>query len=77
MSDETNSATTAPDPQPDTRDLAIAFAASAIAGSILDDILDRRGLRQAWEAIDGPTQDEILERWLELTVAKMRELDGR
>ena len=31
---------------------------------LINDISDRRGLRQEWEQIDGDVQDEIIEKWL-------------
>lgn len=31
---------------------------------LIDDISDRRGLRQEWEQIDCDIQDEIIEKWL-------------
>jgi hypothetical protein len=31
---------------------------------IIQDLSDRRGLRQEWEEIDGDIQDEIIEKWL-------------
>lgn len=33
---------------------------------ILDDLTDRRGLRQEWEQIDDEIQDEIREEWVEI-----------
>lgn len=43
--------------------------ASGIIGKIYDlinDISDRRGLRQEWEQIDGDIQDEIIDKWLDI-----------
>lgn len=31
---------------------------------IINDLSDRRGLRQEWEQIDGDIQDEIIETWI-------------
>ncbi len=41
------------------------LVAGAIAGTILNDITDRKGLRQAWDSIDEEVQKEILELWIE------------
>ena len=30
---------------------------------IIDDLSDRRGLKQAWQSIDGEVQDEIIQKW--------------
>lgn len=37
-----------------------------IAQEILEDLTDRRGLRQAWEEIDDDIRDEILTRWVSI-----------
>ena len=37
--------------------------AKAIVEAILDDLTDRKGLRQTWEAIDSETQEEIMATW--------------
>ncbi len=31
--------------------------------NLIEDISDRRGLRQEWEGIDGDIQDEIIDKW--------------
>ena len=41
---------------------------------IIDDLTDRRGLRQEWEQIDDEIQDEIRETWRDLVVDAWREL---
>lgn len=33
---------------------------------LLEDLNDRRGLRQEWEAIDSDIQGEIVEAWTEI-----------
>lgn len=38
--------------------------AKTILFDIVSDFTDRRGLRQEWDQIDYPTQEEILETWL-------------
>lgn len=35
-------------------------------GFILDDLTDRRGLRQSWEDIDDDIQDEIVDIWKQI-----------
>lgn len=40
--------------------------AEAIVDEIIMDICDRRGLRQAWEAIDEGVQREIRDTWIEI-----------
>lgn len=44
-----------------------AEGAYAIVFDILEDLKDRRGLRQSFEWIDDETQDEIVETWISLT----------
>lgn len=41
-----------------------------IVDAILEDLTDRRGLRQEWEQIDDDIKDEIRETW----IAAVREL---
>ncbi len=49
-------------------------ARKAVQG-ILDDLTDRRGLRQEWEGFDDEIQDEILETWEKLIAKAIRALD--
>lgn len=42
-----------------------------IAYRILEDMTDRRGLRQQWEQIDEDIQEEIIARWIEIVVAEL------
>jgi hypothetical protein len=43
----------------------ITDSAREIAQAIEDDLTDRKGLRQAWEAIDDDIREEILATWRE------------
>lgn len=38
-------------------------AATLAVSGIIEDLTDRRGLRQEWEQIDDDTQEEIKGRW--------------
>lgn len=42
-----------------------------IAFRILQDMTDRRGLRQEWEQIDDDIQEEIIEEWIGLIAAEL------
>ena len=44
----------------------IATGTIAKVYDLINDISDRRGLRQEWEAIDGDIQDEIIETWVKI-----------
>lgn len=33
---------------------------------LINDLSDRRGLRQEWEEIDGDIQDEIIDKWCKI-----------
>ena len=55
-------------PQPD--------AAQRIARVIEDDIRDRRGLRQEWEAIDDEIQQEIRDSWAYLIGKQLEDIKG-
>lgn len=38
---------------------------------LLEDLTDRRGLRQQWEQIDDDIQEEIIQRWIELATTEL------
>lgn len=40
-----------------------SFHAQAIVDKIIDDMTDRRGLRQEWDGFDDDIQREIREEW--------------
>jgi hypothetical protein len=40
--------------------------ASEIVNALIDDLKDRRGLRQEWDRIDDDIREEIRERWQEI-----------
>jgi len=42
--------------------------AKKIVHSIIDDLSDRRGLRQEWEKIDEDIQNEIKESWISIVL---------
>ena len=42
--------------------------AKKIVCSIIDDLSDRRGLRQEWEKIDEDIQNEIKESWISIVL---------
>ena len=42
--------------------------AKKIIHSIIDDLSDRRGLRQEWEKIDEDIQNEIKESWISIVL---------
>ena len=46
--------------------------AKRIVNAIVDDLTDRRGLRQAWEQIDEKTQAEIRESWARLVCEELK-----
>ena len=46
--------------------MSIDAMAKLAAQSIIDDLTDRRGLRQEWEEIDEQTQEEIKATWAKL-----------
>ena len=39
---------------------------TVVVGQIVADITDRRGLRQAWESVDGEIQEDIKDTWADL-----------
>ena len=43
--------------------------AKNIVAALLEDLTDRRGLRQAWDSIDEDVQEEIIEEWVEIVEA--------
>jgi len=43
--------------------------AETIVDMIIDDLCDRRGLRQEWEQIDSSIQAEIRQQWKNLVMA--------
>jgi hypothetical protein len=45
--------------------MSYRFKAGKIVEIILEDITDRKGLRQAWEGIDEDIQQEIIAAWRE------------
>lgn len=51
---------------------AIAELPDEIVRGILADLTDRRGLRQAWESIDGEVEEEILSTWAGLVEEALR-----
>lgn len=42
----------------------INILAKQIVNDIVEDLSDRRGLRQEWDAIDEDVQEEIKEEWI-------------
>ena len=50
-----------------------ASRALAIVNAILEDLTDRRGLRQEWYQIEPEIQMEIINAWKDTTVAAIRE----
>jgi len=46
-------------------------AARRIVAAIVEDLKDRRGLRQEWEQIDTGIRIEILDRWWELACEQL------
>ena len=38
--------------------------------NLIDDISDRRGLKQEWGEIDGDVQDEIIDKWCKIIDGK-------
>lgn len=48
--------------------MTIDETAARLVGRIIDDLSDRRGLRQEWEAIDEDIQSQIVTRWIVLAV---------
>jgi hypothetical protein len=53
-------------------ELRLERLALRIRKSLLADITDRRGLRQAWESIDEDVQEDILHDWRDLIWAELR-----
>jgi hypothetical protein len=47
------------------------IAASKVVDGIIEDLSDRRGLRQAFESIDSEIQDEIRDSWIEIVLKGM------
>jgi len=45
--------------------------ARRIVSAIVEDLKDRRGLRQEWEQIDAGIRIEILDRWWELACEQL------
>lgn len=43
-----------------------SIGAKAKAFDIVNDLTDRRGLRQEWDNIDGEIQAEIIETWMKI-----------
>ena len=43
--------------------------AKKIVDAIIDDLSDRRGLRQEWEQTDDETQQEIKDEWVAIVLA--------
>lgn len=48
------------------------FARRAV-DAIVEDLSDRRGLRQEWEGIDREIRTEIRKVWIDIVEAKIRE----
>jgi hypothetical protein len=48
-----------------------------IAKRIIEDLKDRRGLRQAWESIDADIQKEIEEEWQSIAMNEILYGDGK
>lgn len=46
----------------------IEATAVMVVNAIIDDLADRRGLRQSWEEIDPDTQREIQAKWTALVI---------
>jgi hypothetical protein len=44
-----------------------------IVFSLLRDIVDRRGLKQAWDQIDKKEQDKIINAWIDIVKLKLTE----
>lgn len=42
-----------------------------IVARIVDDLSDRRGLRQAWDEIDEEIRDEIILEWIAIVEEKL------
>jgi len=51
--------------------------AKEIVQAIEDDLTDRKGLRQAWEAIDDDIQEEIRASWQEKVTAILARADRK
>lgn len=51
--------------------------ASPVVRAILDDLTDRRGLRQVWNSIDPEGQREVMDRWDELLAPLLRTDDAK
>ncbi|HVY65914.1 MAG TPA: hypothetical protein VHH11_13915 [Gammaproteobacteria bacterium] len=51
-------------------------AAEHAVAAIVADLTDRRGLRQAWEAIDDDVREEIAETWAQLLAKAVAEHAG-
>ena len=45
----------------------VGFAVTVVKG-IVDDLTDRRGLRQAWEEMDEGTQNTIMSGWRSIAI---------
>lgn len=50
--------------------------AAQIVQEILDDLRNRRGLRQEWDQIDSDIQSEIHQRWMKIVTDHLRVCQG-
>lgn len=53
-------------------DGALTSKEEEIVFLILEDLTDRRGLRQSWEQIDDDTQAKILNTWKKIVKEKLK-----
>lgn len=55
----------------------ISRTAKLAVSQILDDLTDRRGLRQEWDAIDDDIQKEIRDGWARIIDEAIASMNGR
>lgn len=48
--------------------------AQRIITKIVNDLTDRRGLRQEWDQIDEDIKEEILEKWRKIVIEEVNKL---
>lgn len=46
----------------------VAGFAVTVVKRIVDDLTDRRGLRQAWEEVDEDIQQEVVDKWRAIAI---------